>query len=54
MLNSLMLAAVAVVALWILIMAIYLVVSRRQKDIAQELSEIDAQLESADPGPESS
>jgi hypothetical protein len=44
MLNSLLFSALVVVGIWILIMAIFLIVSRRQPDVAAQIEAIEDKL----------
>lgn len=44
--ESLLLPALIVAGLWILIMGVYLVVSRRQKSLGDDIAILESQLES--------
>lgn len=45
MLENLMIAALVVVALWVIIIALYLTLARRQPDIAEQMKALEAQLD---------
>lgn len=48
MLQNLALAAVVVVILWVIILGLYLLVARRQPDVAAQMKALDEQLERAE------
>lgn len=48
MLQNLMVAALIVIVLWVLILGIYLVVARRQGDVAAQMKALEAQLDQAE------
>jgi predicted Holliday junction resolvase-like endonuclease len=48
MLQSLAVAAVVVVVLWVVILGLYLVVARRQPDVAAQMKALDEQLNRAE------
>lgn len=48
MTSSLLIVAVLVLILWIVIVGIFLVVSRRQPDVAESLAELEAQLDASE------
>jgi hypothetical protein len=48
MLQSLAVAAVVVVILWVLILGLYLLISRRQPDVATQMKALDEQLSRAE------
>ncbi len=48
MFSNLMIAAVIVIILWIVIIGIFLVVSRRQPDVQAQIKEIEEQLNSVE------
>jgi len=48
MLHSLALAAVVVVILWVIILGLYLLVARRQPDVAAQMKALDETLERAE------
>lgn len=48
MLQSLTLAAVAVIILWVVILGLYLLTSRRQGDIASEMRALEEKLDRAE------
>jgi hypothetical protein len=45
MLQSLALAAIVVVILWVIILGLYLLVARRQPDVAAQMKALDEQLQ---------
>lgn len=45
MLQNLVVAAIIVVILWVIIMGLYLVIARRQPDVAKDMKALDEQLE---------
>lgn len=50
---NLTLAALIVVAIWIAILAVYLAVSRRQPNLADQMHSVDEQLKAAESSPAS-
>ncbi len=48
MLQSLVVAAVVVVVLWVIILGLYLMIVRRQPDVAAQMKALDEQLERAE------
>ena len=48
MLQSLALAAAVVVVLWIIILGLYLLIARRQPDVAAQMKALDEQLQRAE------
>lgn len=48
MLQSLAVAATVVAVLWIVILGLYLLVARRQPDVAAQMKALDEQLERAE------
>ncbi len=48
MLQNLAVAAVIVTILWVIILYLYLVVSRRQPDVAAQMKALDEQLDRAE------
>lgn len=45
---NLIVAALVVVVFWVLILGIYLVVARRQDDVAAQMKALEAQLDEAE------
>lgn len=45
MLQNLALAAVVVVILWVIILGLYLVIARRQPDVAAQMKALEEQLD---------
>lgn len=45
MLNNLIIAAIIVVVLWVIILGIYLVLSRQQPNVQAQMRAIDEQLD---------
>jgi cell division protein FtsL len=48
MLENLLVATVVVVILWVLILAVFLTISRKQPDVQAEMKELDEQLSQAE------
>jgi hypothetical protein len=48
MLQSLALAAVVVIVLWVIILGLYLLIARRQPDVAAQMKALDEQLSRAE------
>jgi uncharacterized protein YoxC len=48
MFSNLMIAAAIVIILWIVIIGIFLVVSRRQPDVQAKIKEVEDQLDSVE------
>lgn len=46
--NSLFVAALVVIIMWVAIMGIYLVVSRRQRSISDEIAMLEEQLDASE------
>ncbi|MBP8947830.1 MAG: hypothetical protein KBG73_03250 [Candidatus Promineofilum sp.] len=48
MLQNLALAAIVVVILWVIILGLYLVIARRQPDVAAQMKELEERLNQAE------
>lgn len=48
MLENLLVVAVVVVILWVLILAVFLIISRKQPDVEAEMKSLDDQLSRAE------
>ena len=48
MLQNLMIATIVVAILWVIILVLYVTVSRRQPDVAAQLKALEDQLEQAE------
>ena len=48
MLQNLALAAIVVVILWVIILGLYLLIARRQPDVAAQMKALEEQLDRAE------
>lgn len=46
--NSLLIAAIVVIVMWVAIMGLYLVISRRQRSIGDEIADLEEQLDAVE------